>query len=542
MSSADGSSQGAQPPARTARGPLPDGFLFGVATAGFQVEGGYNGPGEPANNWVAWEQVGRVEPSGTAVGFWERPEESLDRAAALGCNSFRLGIEWARVVPDQRGVDRSALDRYVAIVEACTDRGLTPLVTLHHFTHPAWLGEDLWLRPDAPDRYADWVGVVAAALAPSVRHWVTLNEINVLAMGSYLLGMFPPGRVLSFAETEVALDHLLTAHVLGYGVVHRERPDAVVTTNNACLSVYEYDRLLLDLLLARSYGVGRGEIDEWVAERRRGHDSLLPAPGGGERLLRQVGAVRSPYGSTRRRGGRPGPARRVLDALYEGTHERTLDVLGLDYYDPIASRHFRVPGHLTAGGRNRLPTRELWDDPPEPEGLFRWLGIQHALTPGLPLWVVENGLCTRMRNGRAFDRLDGWDRPRYLREHIGAVVAAVDGGVPVEGYWHWSLVDNYEWGTFEPRFGLHGMDRDRAGPGRGWMETDAVGDDSPGAYRRIIDGLRSGTGRSSTRVILSRRSAVPSPVMTCSASSTMRVTSSPAGTMAPMAPTPWPVG
>ncbi len=92
-------------------GVVPDDFLFGVATAGYQVEGGFNGPGEPANNWLAWEQIGKVEPSGSAVGFWERPEESLDRAAALGCNSFRMGIEWARVVPDDGAVDRRALDQ-----------------------------------------------------------------------------------------------------------------------------------------------------------------------------------------------------------------------------------------------------------------------------------------------------------------------------------------------------------------------------------------------------------------------------------------------
>ena len=95
---------------------LPDDFFLGVATAGFQVEGGYNGSGQPANNWLAWEQAGRVEPSGDAVGFWDRPEEALDRAAALGCNSFRLGVEWARVWPDAGGVDASALASYAAIV------------------------------------------------------------------------------------------------------------------------------------------------------------------------------------------------------------------------------------------------------------------------------------------------------------------------------------------------------------------------------------------------------------------------------------------
>ena len=148
----------------TGGGPLPDGFLFGVATAGFQIEGGFNGPGQPANNWLAWEQVGRVTPSGDAVDFWRRPEEALDRAAALGCDSFRLGVEWARVQPGPGVVDAAAVDRYVAIVEACVDRGLTPLVTLHHFTHPAWLGEDLWLRPDAVSRFAAWA-------ASSCRPW-----------------------------------------------------------------------------------------------------------------------------------------------------------------------------------------------------------------------------------------------------------------------------------------------------------------------------------------------------------------------------------
>ena len=84
---------------------LPAGFRFGVATAGFQIEGGFNGPGEPANNWVRWERAGRVEPSGLAVDFWNRSEEHLDRAAAMGCDAFRLGVEWARVEPVP-GADR----------------------------------------------------------------------------------------------------------------------------------------------------------------------------------------------------------------------------------------------------------------------------------------------------------------------------------------------------------------------------------------------------------------------------------------------------
>jgi len=478
----------------------PDDFLFGVATAGFQVEGGYNGPGQPANNWVSWEQVARVEPSGEAVGFWERPDEALDRAAGLGCTSFRLGVEWARVFPEPGGPDRVALARYAGIVDGCLERGLQPLVTLHHFTHPAWLGMDFWLRPDSPRRYRQWAEVAVDALGPSVRHWVTINEINVLAIGSWLLGMFPPGRTLAFADAAMAVDNLLAAHVAGYEVIHRARPDALVTTNNSCSSVYEFDRMLTDLLLARGEGVEPHELDEWIAERRAAHNRSLAAPGGVERLLRRISASGSPYG---RRGSLPSPGRwwacrdgglprTVVDALYSGPHPRPLDVLGLDFYDPAVGRHFRLPGHRTAGGRTAQPTRELWDDVPDPSGLTRWLEAQHALAPGLPLWVVENGMCNRVSNGRSFPRDDGWDRGRYVRDNIAAVAAARDAGVPVAGYWHWSLVDNYEWGSYEPRFGLYGVDRTRGDHGVRWLETDSLGHDAAGAYRDAISGFRSG--------------------------------------------------
>ena len=489
-----------------------------MATAGFQIEGGYNGPGQVANNWLAWEEVGRVEPSAGAVGFWDRPEEALDRAADLGCNSFRLGVEWARVMPEPGTVDRIALARYAAIVQGCLDRGLEPLVTLHHFTHPEWLGDDFWLRPDACRRYRDWVELAVGELAPMVRHWVTVNEINVLAVGTWALGMFPPGRVLALGDVAIAVDNLLAAHVAGYEVIHGLRPDAVVTTNNSCMSIYEYDRLLIDVLLARSLGVGRDEVGEWLAERRRQHDRLLAPAGVVERLLRGFTAARSPYGSGRwgdspwagflhtgpPGAGSPGTGspptgrlvhglpHRAVKAVYDSPHERTLDVIGLDYYEPVASRHFRVPGHRTSGGRNRFPTRELWDDAPDPAGLTRWLKVQAALAPGLPLWVVENGLCNRVRQGRSYPRGDGWDRPRYLRENIAAVMAAVDDGVPVQGYWHWSLVDNYEWGSYEPRFGLYGVDRHHGEHGMRWLDTDALGDDAAGAYRRIIAGLQAG--------------------------------------------------
>jgi beta-glucosidase len=113
------------------------------------------------------------------------------------------------------------------------------------------------------------------------------------------------------------------------------------------------------------------------------------------------------------------------------------------------------------------------------------------LRPGLPLWVVENGMATRVRDGRAEPREDGMDRPRYVREHLGAMADAVAAGVPVRAYLHWSLVDNYEWGSYEPRFGLYGLDRSDPAAVR-WQDTDSAGVDAAGEFSRVVAGLRAG--------------------------------------------------
>jgi beta-glucosidase/6-phospho-beta-glucosidase/beta-galactosidase len=130
--------------------------------------------------------------------------------------------------------------------------------------------------------------------------------------------------------------------------------------------------------------------------------------------------------------------------------------------------------------------------PAHPEGLRDWSRTEAALHAGLPLWVVENGMATRVVDGRPVARQDGWDRPRYLREHFGALVAAVEEEAPVTGYFHWSLVDNYEWGSYQPRFGIFGMARDAVAGTARWLDTDAAGDDAAGAFARLVRGLTAG--------------------------------------------------
>jgi beta-glucosidase/6-phospho-beta-glucosidase/beta-galactosidase len=474
-----------------------------VATAGYQVEGGYNGDGEPANNWRMWERTGRVERSGAACGFWAHPEEALDRAAAIGCNAFRLSVEWARLEPEEGSFDQAALDRYTEILGMCANRGLEPMVTLHHFTHPWWLGDEFWLRPGSPDRFARHLERVLPSLVPHCRRWVTVNEPNIVMLMGWIEGACPPGRRLAFSDAYCVLDNLLAAHVLAADAILALQPDAEVTCNTSSSSIYEHDRLLTDLLLLRDSGVDASDVDRFVDERRALHDAAFPPHHLGEYLLRRFFAAVSPYGTNRGAGGgrlwsevrtttrRPAP-RRTVDAVYASPQLRSLGPIGFDWYDPVASHATRVPGWRGPDGRREWSAgRALWDVPPHAEGLRDWCRTQAGLYPGHPLWVVENGLATRTAGGRSHPRSDGWERPRYIADHLGAVADAVAAGVPVRAYLHWSLVDNYEWGTYEPRLGIFGMDRsDPAAPR--WMDTDAQGHDAAGAFSRVVSGLLDG--------------------------------------------------
>lgn len=445
---------------------LPAGFKFGVATSGFQVEGGYNGPGQPANNWSWWEAAGRVEPSGIALDFWNKYERHLDRAVDVGCDAFRLSIEWARCEPFAGRIDEAAVDRYNAVLDACHDRNLQPLVSLHHFCHPAWLGADFWLRPDSPERFAEWVRVAIDRFAGRCKHWVTINEPNILALQSWFTGEFPPGKRLNVAATVRGLDHLMAAHVLAYEVVKDRQPQAVVSTNTFPFSVYELHRLLLDVVLARSHGVGRHELRPWLDERRhRYHERSTPGPTRLEWFLRKRINSALPMEQA---------LPRTVAAVYDSPCERTLDVVQLDYYDPVVRNHARVP------------PPKLWDHRVWPEGLARYAELDHE--PGLDVWVVENGLCNRVAGDFSYPRRDGWTRPMYLEANLGAVVDAVAAGVPVGAYYHWTLADNYEWGSYQPRFGLYGVER--SGGEVRWTDFDSMGDDSAGAYRHLIHQLR----------------------------------------------------
>ncbi len=450
-------------------------FKFGVATAGFQIEGGYNGQNEPANQWSEWETLGKVEPSGLSIDFWNRYEEHLDRIASLGCNSFRLSVEWSRVMPDRK-IDKEAINHYRKILEACLNRGLEPLISILHFTTPAYLGVDPWLSTNISDHYKNWVSIVLDNFKDLCNNWVTLNEPNINSIMSYFTGMFPPGDSLKIKKAAASLNNQIYSHVLGYAAIKEAQPQSIVGINNFCFSTYELEKAITDILLAKHYNIQKKDLRPWLNERRKTYlENIDDGSSTNMRISGLLGKLIEPlktFSST-------------VDLIYSLDFDKFLDVIQLDFYNPVTPSHFKLPGHKTAGGRNWLPGTLLWDDPPNPELFYKYL-LANAET-GLDLWVVENGMCNRVKNGRSFQRLDGWTRPQYLDENINAVKRAILDGVNVTGYWHWTYADNYEWGSYEPRFGIFGVDRER---GIKILDTDSMGYDSASKYRTIIENFQ----------------------------------------------------
>ncbi len=496
---------------------MSDGFLWGVATSGYQSEGGYNGEGEPANNWAAAERAGRVQRTGRAAEFWSRYAEDFARVRAMGGTAFRLGIEWPRVQPSPSleplgappEFDGAALDAYADRIAACRAAGLEPVVTLQHFTHPAWLGVDAWLEDRTVELFAAYVRttvermnqrlVAVHGVAP-IRDYVTLNEPNILVQNTYLAPGFPGKRRGPQAGIE-ALARLLAAHVRAYNVIHDLHATAGwgeprVTTNTFCSDTYWSERVIYDVLSLRERGWEPGHRVESLfaaqakALRRALAGARLPFRGG---LMVTLGRLfhllidRVAPRTFTTENFAP-----VLRELAASPRARVFDYLGLDYYDPFAGHMFRPPSFADLEARSRSLhawvmdgiTSKWWDWRMLPEGLHFFCAY-YAREFGRPVLIAENGMALHRRrdNTARHTRRDGLTRSEFLRRHVAQVQRLRVEGVPMLGYLHWSLTDNYEWGSYTPRFGLFALDYPN---GTERLAEDHLGDRPAETYAALI--------------------------------------------------------
>jgi len=377
---------------------FPPSFLFGTATAATQIEGGCT-----TSDWYAFaREPGRIKDGDrpdVACDSWNLWESDVALQRRLGMGAHRLSIEWARIVPREGAVDHAALDHYRRILGALGDAGIEPMVTLHHFTLPLWLAaRGGVLAPDFAARFADFARLAAGALGDLARLWVTINEPNVLAAQGYLLGAWPPAKK-SLPGALRANRALLEAHVAAYRALKDARGDAarVGVAYHLRVAQPENARSLLDRAAAGLFG--------------RVFTDAFPA------------AVEA-------RGAQ--------------------DFFGINYYSRDVIRFsLRHAAELFADRRipAGAPVSDLgWEIYPEGLGALarRW-----ARRSGVPVYVTENGIADAVDDRRG----------DFLVAHLREVAGAIAAGADVRGYFHWSLLDNFEWAEgYEPRFGLVEVD------------------------------------------------------------------------------------
>jgi beta-glucosidase/6-phospho-beta-glucosidase/beta-galactosidase len=494
-------------------------FFWGVATSGYQAEGGYNGPGEPLNNWAWAESNGDVVPTGRSADFWTLAHEDFERCRDMGLNSFRMSIEWSRVQPgtvlgSKEGLaagaepppfDERALYSYAQRIADCRKHGLEPIITLHHFVQPAWLGLDAWQKPETVERFLTFVEHTITYLlrvlphdfdCPPPRWFITINEPNLLALNHYSVRIFPAGGPLGVGPTVQCLALLLEAHVRAYRKIHelyaRSGITPMVSFNNYASDLYWNDTAMLDLLFAPARKVPRQMVHEDLVERAHAFDARFNAarlfPRHGPRYF--LGQwIKKAHHFFAVQGFQSPKWDRLIALLYERA-EVPLDYIAFDYYDPFIAHALRWPTWHDFDTRKRSfrdwvlesVASKWWDWRMLPEGLSFF--TKHLARFGLPLMIAENGMAQRrLPDNSPFRRRDSLTRSQYLRENVRMVNRLVEKGLPLIGYMHWSLFDNYEWGSFAPRFGLFSLDY-TVYPTR--HAVDATGDNPSATYAEEI--------------------------------------------------------
>ncbi|MFC7362252.1 GH1 family beta-glucosidase [Nocardioides astragali] len=424
------------------------GFLWGAATAAYQIEGAVAEGGRSPSIWDTFSHTpGMVRDGDTgdvATDHYHRWREDVDTIAELGLDAYRFSVSWPRVQPGGKGpLNAEGVAFYDRLVDALLERGVAPVVTLYHWDLPQEL-EDAggWPVRDTAERFAEYAGAVGEVLGDRVHTWTTLNEPWVSAFVGHAEGRHAPGRTDPAAA-------LAAAHHLNLGHGLAGRALRAVVADTAQLSV------------TLNLHVGRGaEAGAFDAVRRL--DAL------GNRIF--LGPMLG--------DGYPADLRQDTSGITDWSFVRDgdeqaiavpIDVLGVNYYTYmlVRSRTAEAATDDTPSPWVGCADLEIPATPPphtemgwtvDPSGMEELLLGLHADHPGLPLMITENGAAfadTVDADGRVRDA----DRIAYLEGHVGAVRRAIDAGVDVRGYFVWSLLDNFEWAHgYSKRFGIVHVD------------------------------------------------------------------------------------
>lgn len=451
---------------------LPQGFLLGTATAAHQVEGGND------NDWTTWEKgafpccpseccqgkpagILVCEPnfkqrnpcycvpsgqtcsgtrphirdnhqSGTAANSWNLWKEDIKLLQELGVNAYRLGIEWSRIEPEKGKWNQVAIDRYREILLELKAKNIKAMVTLYHFTLPQWFaqkgGWEIEKNKDALTDFESYAKKAGEAFGDLVDLWATINEPNVLAFEGYVFGEWPPGVKDDLQTAAKVMATLFKAHAhAARGLRAGDTQDADGDGKATQIGIVHHVRIsepassfLLDTMITSL-------TDEFFNE------STAIAVARGKIYLSIPGDL-------------------TIDESYDLlTGEGKSDFLGINYYTRDRIRtDLGDPSLSVQYTPKDRPLNDLkWDI--YPEGLYSTL--MKFSRYGLPIYITENGTADQQ------DTI----RPQFLRSHFYAMQKAIEHGADIRGYFHWSLIDNYEWAQgYNGNFGLYSVDRSHA--------------------------------------------------------------------------------
>jgi beta-glucosidase len=412
---------------------FPPGFLFGAATAAYQIEGTKFGGCGPSH-WDTFAatpgNVVRCEDGAVACDHYHRWPQDLDLLKAANMDAYRFSTSWTRVMPDGRTVNPEGLAFYDKLVDGMLERGLKPFQTLYHWDLPSALA-DLggWANRDVAHRFADYAEAITRQIGDRVETVATINEPWCVAWLSHFMGIHAPGH-RDIRATARAMHHVLLAHgaaterLRGMGqknlgiVLNFDHTDAA--TNNPA-----------DMAAAALWD---GIFNRWFIE----------------------GITKGTYPEEVLSGLAPHMPANWQDDM--GTIGQPLDWLGVNYYTRHTIAH--APGAPWPAIRDipgTLPKTQMgWEI--YPDGLQSFLTrMERDYVGNLPLYVTENGMANAdtLNDGQVTDQI----REDYLFAHLAATKRAIEAGANVKGFFYWSLLDNYEWAEgYEKRFGLVHVD------------------------------------------------------------------------------------
>ena len=400
---------------------FPSNFAWGTATAAHQVEGNNTN-----NNWYEWERsvddggISRIhnnDRSGLAADHWNRYPEDIILMKDLGVSHYRFSVEWSRIEPEKGRYDLEALAHYRRMCEALVEADITPVVTLHHFTHPTWFEEmGAFEKEENTDHFVGFSELVFNELRDLVPMWCTFNEPSVFVAQGYFNGIFPPGKKDPILAGTV-LENMLNAHVRTYHQL-KSIPGSDGNKIGLVKNIFQFDPYR------------RWHVLDWAFSKIL-NDVYTNVPldflHTGESSFYMPGMVDN----------------KMSNELAVGT----LDFIGLNYYSRM-----HVKGQLNAVEPFVFDTREqdIMTDMGYPlyaEGFHRALKTISRM--GVPIYVTENGLA---------DDSDSV-RPLFIKRYLYALNQALRERIDVRGYFYWSLMDNFEWAEgYSMKFGLYEVD------------------------------------------------------------------------------------